>query len=207
MGRELKLLARLGGDRPFDVLFEYQNIRPWEILRFFDDTILGRNHAEAMLSNLNFSEGFQLFTAQLVPFLVLWLFCARAGRGPGLLPRDERWFHGAVVAGTAAVIAFKPVYYLVYVAFDRVAQDRGPVEGHHAADLALVERLGVVDAPLDPGAAELRLGDKECGHVGQRISLLGGPQLPEQYGELPLLGQEAHVDRQPLGAEQGTCVP
>lgn len=121
VGRELGLNIRIGGDLPFRKLFEFQNIRPWEILRFFDDTVLGRNHQEAGLSNLNFSEGLQLFTAQITPFLLLWLLAQRSTAAHSRTPTSrELKFFGIFLVGTIAVICIKPIYWLVYLLFGKI---------------------------------------------------------------------------------------
>lgn len=127
VGAELRLLVRQGAERSFEDLFQYQNVRPWELLRFFDGTIFGRNPAETSLSNLNFSEGFQLFTSQAVPFLLLaGALAIRRGNAirPGIPARREMFFFVVAFLCTAAVIGFKWSYHLVYLGF-------GGMDFHH----------------------------------------------------------------------------
>lgn len=156
---------RTGSDRTFDHLFEFQNIRPWEILRFFDDTILGRNHAEGFLSNLNFSEGLQLFTAQITPFLLLWLFARRADPPPPQTPSNrELAFYGYFLGATVAVICLKPAYHLVYLLF-------AGLDFHHTR--IMVSGLPPLVALL--GAALVRLDARvsPAGPIQFRTAALG----------------------------------
>ena len=113
VGRELKLLVRQGGDRSFAELFEYQNVRPWELLRFFDGTIFGRSQSETALSNLNFTEGFQLFTAQASPFLLIagWMAYRSGAPKADKFRRPELAYFLTAFIATAAVVGSKWAYY------------------------------------------------------------------------------------------------
>ncbi len=108
----------------FDKLYEFQNIRPYEILRWFDGSIFGAypSAAVALGNNINLSEGFLLFTAPLTPFIILG----------GLLRFRQRWFgafkdrasdcafHVWILLLGFSVIVFTPVLYMLYVLFFKI---------------------------------------------------------------------------------------
>src|SRR5207244_9938540 len=120
----------------FNAVYTFQNIRPYELLRWFDNTIFGAfpsNGPVTLGNNINLTEGFLLYTCAFVPFLVIYAVCRyQCSRGRWIIA-DQRdvafmfWF----LMLTFSVIAFKPVAHLFYVAFFKVdfTQDRLLVAG------------------------------------------------------------------------------
>jgi hypothetical protein len=108
----------------FRSVYEFQNIRPYEILRWFEGSILGANQAEAAVHNgVNLSEGFLLYAgcaatiaaiAVLIRYKHHWFGLFRAGA-----PGDTRFFI-AVFAFSVAIVEIKPVLWLVYQLFMRL---------------------------------------------------------------------------------------
>jgi len=105
----------------FDSLYTYQNIRPREILRWFDDGIFGRfpSEAAALGNNINLHEGLLLYTSTFATLLVLAALVRFKGQWLRLLRfRDEDApFHVAALAVTLAVVLVKPATYVVHLAF------------------------------------------------------------------------------------------
>jgi hypothetical protein len=105
----------------FDSLYEFQNIRPREILRWFDDGIFGRSPGEAAAlgNNINLHEGLLLYTSTVAALLVLIAVIRFKGQWLRLLRfRDEDApFHVVALAITLAVVLVKPATHLVYLAF------------------------------------------------------------------------------------------
>jgi hypothetical protein len=105
----------------FDALYEFQNIHPYELLRWLDNSIFGRSPSDAysLSNNVNLTEGFLLYTSAIVPPLLL----------VGLLRNARSWLAGSRVAdrdpvflfwmmiSCVAVIAFKPVAHAVFLFF------------------------------------------------------------------------------------------
>lgn len=110
--------------RNFNVLYDFQNIRPYEILRWFDDSIFGRNPSQThnIGNNINLTEGFLLYTSAVVPFLLVaglvrqprqWLKLWGASR-------SETAFFFWMLIGCIAVVVFKPVAHAVFLLFLRM---------------------------------------------------------------------------------------
>lgn len=124
---EQRLLERPNDQTPawnFDALYEFQNIRPYEIFRWLDDGFFGRYPSEVTTlgNNVNLSEGFQLYTStfaclfMVVGLCVLILRRAMQRNRDGSDERDFA-FHAAVVVFAIAVVVLKPVRYLLYLGF------------------------------------------------------------------------------------------
>src|SRR5207245_6576833 len=105
----------------FESLYTFQNIRPREILRWFDDGIFGRfpSEAAALGNNINLHEGLLLYTSTFATLLVLAALVRFKGQWLRLLRfRDEDApFHVAALAVTLAVVLVKSATYVVYLAF------------------------------------------------------------------------------------------
>lgn len=116
---EMNMLVRREASLPFEQLWQFQNIRPWEVLRFFDNTVFGRTHAENSLSGVNFSEGFQLFSSQIVPFILLagLVLFWRQNSSPRLLARGESMGLGIPLACAFGIVLSSTFYWLVYLIF------------------------------------------------------------------------------------------
>ena len=113
-------------DRRFDDVYRFQNIRPRELFRWFDDGIFGRNPGEArkLGNNINLHEGLLLYTAQATPFLILGsLFrrrwWERRSRGRHGMEQDMRFLIGVVVV-VFGVVLLRPVAHLVFLLFLKV---------------------------------------------------------------------------------------
>ena len=105
----------------FEGLYQFQNIRPYEIVRWFDGTVFGRfpSEAEIIGNNINLTEGFLLSTAALTPFVIGFAILHYRQRLFGLLyeKRDDAAFMFWALAFCFSVIALKPVHYLVFLLF------------------------------------------------------------------------------------------
>jgi hypothetical protein len=109
----------------FEDVYRYQHILPYQVLRWFDDSIFGRCPSESTTvldNNVNLTEGFLLYTSSFVPFLLIlglfryrhrWLRLPFAGRGDASF---FFWFF----AFTIAVLTVKPVHHLLFVLFLRM---------------------------------------------------------------------------------------
>ena len=119
---EMNMLVRREASLPFQQLWQFQNIRPWEALRFLDNTAFGRTHAENSLSNVNFSEGFQLFTSQVVPFILLagLILYWRRRSSPRLLCPGEALGLGIPLACAFFIVLSSGFYWLVYLFFGKL---------------------------------------------------------------------------------------
>lgn len=107
--------------KDFDILYEFQNISPYEIYRWFDNSIFGHSPSGARVlgNNINLTEGFLLYTSAIVPLVLLtgllrdrlgWLNVFRA-------PRPEAAFFFWALAACIAVIVAKPVANAVFLLF------------------------------------------------------------------------------------------
>lgn len=105
----------------FDTLYAFQNIHPYELLRWLDNTIFGRSPSDAhsIGNNINLTEGFLLYTSAIVPPLLLaglfrnvrvWWTAARVA------DRDTIFLYWTMFA-CIGVIAFKSVAYAVFLIF------------------------------------------------------------------------------------------
>jgi hypothetical protein len=111
--------------RDFDVVYELQNIRPYDILRWFDGTIFGISPSDAHLvlhNSINLTEGTLLATSAGVPLLILLALPRFRGRWGGLMLERTRdtafWFW--VLLFTILVVVCKPLHHLLYLLFLRV---------------------------------------------------------------------------------------
>lgn len=105
----------------FEALYEFQNIRPRELLRWFYDGMFGRFPEEAhrLGNNINLTEGMLLYSSAIAAFLVLFALARYRGgwlRMLGFRDEDES-FHALVVAFCFAVVLIKPLHALLHVMF------------------------------------------------------------------------------------------
>lgn len=106
----------------FSAMYQFQNIRPYEILRWFDGTIFGLSPSDAarLDNNINLTEGFLLATSPVVPFLVVACIATRLFSGKRGKTTQDNIFYALVLVFTIAVVESKIVQYLVYLLFLRV---------------------------------------------------------------------------------------
>jgi hypothetical protein len=108
----------------FDAVYEFQNIRPHEILRWLDGTIFGISPSDAarLHNNINLTEGFLLSTSAAVPLLLLASVPKLQGRWDSLLTATAQdtafWFWAFLF--TILVVEWKPLEHLVYLLFFRM---------------------------------------------------------------------------------------
>ncbi|MBM3778917.1 MAG: YfhO family protein [Acidimicrobiia bacterium] len=110
-----------GALRDFAATYEFQNIRPYEVLRWLDGAIFGVSPSDAarLQNNINLTEGFLLTTSAVVPLLLLAALPRFSGRWAGLVRErtHDTSFWCWVVASTVLVVVWKPLAHLVHVLF------------------------------------------------------------------------------------------
>lgn len=108
----------------FDVLYSFQNIYPYEILRWFDNSIFGLtpSHSQTIKNNINLTEGFLLYTSSIVPLVLLTGLVRdrRAWLNPLRSTNGEAGFFFWILAICIAVIVVKPVAHLMFLFFMRL---------------------------------------------------------------------------------------
>jgi hypothetical protein len=108
----------------FDALYEFQNIRPREILRWFDDGIFGRfpTEAAAIGNNINLHEGLLLHTSAFAAFLVVLGVVRFRGEWFRLLrgKDEDAAFHLWCLAFVLSVLLVKPVLHALYLLFGKL---------------------------------------------------------------------------------------
>ena len=120
LGEYARVVAGLNM-KNFEDLYLFQNIKPYEIYRWFDNSIFGRNPSEAgaLGSSINLTEGFLLYTSTVVPLVLL----TSLTRGPLVWlnvfrgPRREAAFFFWALAACVAVVVAKPVTHAVFLLF------------------------------------------------------------------------------------------
>jgi hypothetical protein len=109
--------------RNFDTLYEFQNIRPSEILRWFDYGIFGRSPSESQLlgNNINLTEGFLLHTSAIAPLLLVTGLVRHRLQWLKMQPsRQDAGFFFWVLIACIAVIVWKPAAHALYLLFLKV---------------------------------------------------------------------------------------
>jgi hypothetical protein len=107
--------------KDFNVLYDFQNIRPYEILRWLDGSLFGLTPSDshAIGNNINLTEGLLLYTSSIVPLVLIaglirsrysWLKIFNSSKSL------EGFFFWALVV-CISVILFKPVAYVVFLLF------------------------------------------------------------------------------------------
>lgn len=110
--------------KDFDALYSFQNIHPYEILRWFDNSIFGLTPSDSheIKNNINLTEGFLLYTSSIVPLVLLtglvrgrlsWLNPLRSTNG-------EAGFFFWILVICIAVIVVKPVAHIMFLLFMRL---------------------------------------------------------------------------------------
>jgi hypothetical protein len=110
--------------KDFDALYAFQNIRPYELLRWLDNSIYGRNPSDAysLRNNINLTEGFLLYTSAIVPLLLLvGLFRnARTWLATSRVADPDTPFLFWMMSSCVGIIAFKPMAHAVFLMFLRL---------------------------------------------------------------------------------------
>jgi hypothetical protein len=110
--------------KDFEVLYSFQNIHPYEILRWFDNTVFGftPSDSHAIKNNINLTEGFLLYTSSIVPLLLLTgLIRDRLAWVNPLSRRNgEAGFFFWILAICIAVVVVKEAAHLMFLLFMRL---------------------------------------------------------------------------------------
>jgi hypothetical protein len=170
----------------FDVLYEFQNIYSYEILRWFDNTIFGRSpsDAHALGNNINLTEGFLLSTSAIVPLLLL-TGLARDHRGWLNIGRSSNngaaFFFWALIA-CISVIVVKPAAHLIYLLFLRMdfTHARILIAALLPLSVLLALTLSKLTPPIEGGVRNLREGA-----VGLAAGLLAALAIESIAGQFP----------------------
>jgi hypothetical protein len=160
IAHSLQQYSRLAGSvdlSTFEGLYYFQNIRPHEILRWFDQTIFGIGSADAtrLNNNINLSEGFLLATSAAVPLLLVLAMPRLHGRWGGLLlarVQDTAFWFWALMF-TVLVVVWKPMGYLLYLLFLR--QDFTHARILIAGLLPLCALIAIIMGQLNPNAKSI----------------------------------------------------
>jgi hypothetical protein len=153
--------ATQGADlRDFDVVYQLQNIRPYEILRWLDGTIFGVSPSDAVRihNGINLAEGLLLATSAAVPLLLLLALPRFHGRWAGLILERERdtafWFW--ILLFTVLVVVCRPVNHLLYLLFFRVDFTHARILLIGA--IAMCALIAVVLTEWNPAAKRIAFG-------------------------------------------------
>ena len=108
----------------FAAIYEFQNIRPYEILRWLEGSVFGRSPSEAAAlgNNINLTEGVLLFSGCAATLLALAALARLDGRWLRLVRerRDDGPFFAAALVACLAVVVWKPALRVVYELFLRM---------------------------------------------------------------------------------------
>jgi hypothetical protein len=111
----------------FNGIYEFQNIRPHEIVRWLDGTIFGISSSDAfrLHNNINLSEGFLLSISAAIPVLLLATLPRFQGRWVGLLriQQQDIAFWSWTLLLSILVVVSKPLthgFYLLFLRMDFV---------------------------------------------------------------------------------------
>jgi hypothetical protein len=179
----------------FDVVYELQNIRPYEILRWFDGTIFGISPSDAdrIHSNVNLTEGFLLATSAAVPFLLLLALPRFHGRWAGLMFERTRdtafWFW--ILLFTVLMVVCKPLNHLIYLLFFRVDFTHARILVIGA--VAMCALIAIVLTDWNPGAKLTAFG---AGLIAGLILAVGVEAMVGQNsgGVMPLASLQLFQD-------------
>lgn len=107
----------------FENVYSFQNIRPYEIFRWFDNTLFGPfpSAATAVGNNINLNEGFLLYTSVVVPFLILFGLIFSLVKSKHILYSvSELPFFALILLCSILVVVWKAANNFVYVLFLRL---------------------------------------------------------------------------------------
>jgi len=163
--------------KDFEVLYSFQNIHPYEILRWLDNSIFGLTPSDshAIGNNINLTEGFLLYTSSIVPFLLLtglvrdrfaWL-------NPFRSSKNEASFFFWILVICISVTLVKPVAHLMFLLFMRLDFTHARILIAALLPLSLLVALSLNRFLPSPDAARGALGRDTAGlAVGVVIALL-----------------------------------
>jgi hypothetical protein len=106
--------------KSFDNLYTFQNIRPYEILRWFDNGLFGffPSQASAVHNNINLNEGFLIYTSSVVPWLLVFgLMFSLTKLRRIQRPVSDLPFFGFILICSILVITCKSATQFIYVLF------------------------------------------------------------------------------------------
>jgi hypothetical protein len=190
----------------FDVVYHLQNIRPYDILRWFDGTIFGISSSDArvvLLNSINLTEGTLLATSAAVPLLFLFALPRFRGRWGGLMFERTQdtafWFW--ILLLTVLVVVCKPLHQLLYLLFLRV-------DFTHARILlvgvpAMCALVAIVLTGWNPGAKKLAF---VVGLVAGLLLAVAVETMAGQYsGATPLANLPINVRLDSVARIAWTC--
>jgi hypothetical protein len=116
-----RVVSGLNFDNFVDV-YQFQRNFPYQILRWFDGSLLGRFPSEGSVvlhNNVNLTEGFLLYTSSFVPFLILFGVLRYGGRLLGLAysRKDDAAFFFWFLLFTFSVIVIPSVTNLIWLLY------------------------------------------------------------------------------------------
>ncbi len=105
--------------KKFDDIYQFQNIRPYEILRWFDANIYGRFPSEAfeIKNNINLTEGFLIYTSSVVPFLLILVGIKQICYFKQIFFRSDFLFFSIIFIGCLLVILWPMMTEGLYLLF------------------------------------------------------------------------------------------
>jgi hypothetical protein len=190
----------------FDGVYQFQNIRPYDILRWFDGTIFGISPSDArvvLLNSINLSEGTLLATSAAVPLLFLFALPRFRGRWGGLMFERTQdtafWFW--ILLLTVLIVVCKPLHQLLYLLFLRV-------DFTHARILlvgvpAMCALVAIVLTDWNPGAKKLAF---VAGLVAGLLLAVAVETMAGQYsGATPLANLPINVRLDSVARIAWTC--
>jgi hypothetical protein len=190
----------------FDGVYQFQNIRPYDILRWFDGTIFGISPSDArvvLLNSINLTEGTLLATSAAVPLLFLFALPRFRGRWGGLMFERTQdtafWFW--ILLLTVLVVVCKPLHQLLYLLFLRV-------DFTHARILlvgvpAMCALVAIVLTDWNPGAKKLAF---VAGLVaGLLLAVAVGTMAGQYSGATPLANLPINVRLDSVARIAWTC--
>jgi hypothetical protein len=179
--------------KDFDVLYEFQNIRPYQIYRWFDYAIFGHNPSESLGLGtfLNLTEGFLLHTSAVVPFLLLTGLARRLRQWTNVARASEdgaAFFFWALVACIVAVV-WKPAAHALFLLFLRMDFTHARILIAALLPLSVLVALALhqLAPPNEDAGSPLRAGGAGVG-LGLLLALGVNSFARRFSGAAPMLG-------------------
>jgi hypothetical protein len=147
--------SRGGPPMSFEQVYQLQRIFPYQVLRWFDDSLFGRFPSESALAgnSINLTEGVLLYTSTFVPFVVLLGLIYRLRQFPHALGRRDFVFFLLFLTFAFSVVAIKPVHHILFVLFLRMDFTHARILCAGLLPLAALVALTLAD--LSPGPPDL----------------------------------------------------
>ena len=179
--------------KEFDVLYDFQNIRPYQIYRWFDYAIFGHYPSESLAlgAYLNLTEGFLIHTSAVVPLLLL-AGLARNGRRWTSLVRtsndDAAFFLWALVVCIAPVV-WKPAAHALFLLFLRTDFTHARILISALLPLSLLVGVTLHELALEKERSAKWLRSGTIGLALGLVGALGINVLARRFpGGAPMLG-------------------